>query len=63
MSGDLAQRVIELEQRVRELEDAKGSYVMHGEVNSNSQIFLKASQDFIAKELNRHIKHGGMLHS
>lgn len=60
MSDDLTQRLIELEQRVRALEDAKISYMI-GEVNVDAQCTSEVLGKMMSKEIERQLKPGGLL--
>lgn len=60
MSDDLTQRLIELEQRVRALEDAKISYMI-SEVNVDAQCSPEILGKIMSKEIERQLKPGGLL--
>lgn len=60
MSDDLTQRLIELEKRVRALEDAKISYMI-GNVNVDAQCASEVIGKIMSKEIERQLKPGGLL--
>ncbi len=61
MSQDIRQQLIDLEQRVRALEDAKDSYVMRGEVSIDAQGISDAICNATSKEIDRWFKSRGAL--
>lgn len=56
MSEDLTQRVIDLERRVRDLEEAQASYVMRGKVNIDAQGLADAIGKITSQEIDRWFK-------
>lgn len=56
MSEELNQRVVDLEKRVRELEEAKASYAMRGKVNIDAQGIAGAIVKITSKEIDRWFK-------
>ena len=59
MSEELNNRLLDLEQRVRALEDAKASYVMRGEVSIDAQGISDAICNATSKEIDRWFKSCG----
>ncbi len=62
MSDDLHNRVIEIEKRVRALEDAKTSYAISN-VNANAQCSSEAIGEIITREIDRYVKSLGLHRS
>lgn len=60
MSDDLTQRMIELEQRVRALEDTKISYMI-GDVNVGAQCTSEVLGKIMSKEIESQLRPGGLL--
>lgn len=60
MSDDLHNRVIEIEKRVRALEDAKTSYAISN-VNANAQCSSEAIGEIITREVCRWFESRGHL--
>lgn len=60
MSDDLHNRVIEIERRVRALEDAKTSYAISN-VNANAQCSSEAIGEIITREVGRWFESRGHL--
>lgn len=60
MSDDLHNRLIEIEKRLRALEDAKTSYAISN-VNANAQCSSEAIGEIIAREVGRWFESRGHL--
>lgn len=56
MSEELNQRVVDLEKRVRELEEAQASYVMRDKVNVDAQGIAGAIGKITSQEIDRWFK-------
>lgn len=59
MSEELNKRLLDLEQLVRALEDAKASYVMRSEVSIDAQGISDAICNATSKEIDRWFKSRG----
>lgn len=59
MSQDISQQLIDIERRVRALEDAKVSYTI-GDVSANAQVSSERIREAIVKEIDRYVKSLGL---
>ncbi len=59
MSQDISQQLIDLERRVRALEDTKASYVI-SDVSANAQSTSDVIREAIIREIDRYVKSRGL---